>query len=250
MRKESHLGVEVASLCHDEILKDIDKRIKAGEKSSIIAVNPEKIMKAQKDKLLSLAMNQATYPIPDGIGVVVASKLKKGTISERVTGIEMMDRLIEHGAKEGYRVFLYGSQEDVVKKAKAVLEGKYPTLVIVGYEDGYSANQMKIIEKINQSGADMLFVALGSPKQEYWIHTYMPQLEVKVLQGVGGSFDVLAGKVRRAPMVFQRAGVEWLYRLIREPRRCKRQLALPLFFLKILFQPRYQPDWTSERKLP
>lgn len=236
MEKEKYLDVYVTTLNYDEILADIEKRMAAGEKSTIVAVNPEKLIAASKDENVKQLINSATYQIPDGIGVVLASKLKGGRITSRVTGIDMMERLIELSAKKGYRVFLYGAKEEVVKKAKENLEAKYPGLQIVGYSNGYVNDYDSLIKKINDSKADILFVALGSPRQELWIKTYMNDLNVKVLQGVGGSFDVFAGHVKRAPKLFRNLGLEWFYRLVTDPKRFKRQLALPKFLWKILWE--------------
>jgi N-acetylglucosaminyldiphosphoundecaprenol N-acetyl-beta-D-mannosaminyltransferase len=236
MGKEKYLDVYVSTLNYDEILADIEKRMAAGEKSTIVAVNPEKLIAASKDENVKQLINSATYQIPDGIGVVLASKLKGGRITSRVTGIDMMERLIELSAKKGYRVFLFGAKEEVVKKAKENLEAKYPGLQIVGYSNGYVNDYESLIQKINESNADILFVALGSPRQELWIKTYMNDLNVKVLQGVGGSFDVFAGHVKRAPKLFRNLGLEWFYRLVTDPKRFKRQLALPKFLWKVLWE--------------
>jgi N-acetylglucosaminyldiphosphoundecaprenol N-acetyl-beta-D-mannosaminyltransferase len=236
MEKEKYLDVYVTTLNYDEILADIEKRMAAGEKSTIVAVNPEKLIAASKDENVKQLINSATYQIPDGIGVVLASKLKGGRITSRVTGIDMMERLIELSAKKGYRVFLYGAKEEVVKKAKENLEARYPGLQIVGYSNGYVNDYGSLIKKINDSKADILFVALGSPRQELWIKTYMNDVNVKVLQGVGGSFDVFAGHVKRAPKLFRNLGLEWFYRLVTDPKRFKRQLALPKFLWKILWE--------------
>ncbi|OQP01050.1 glycosyltransferase [Geobacillus sp. 44C] len=236
MGKEKYLDVYVSTLNYDEILADIEKRMAAGEKSTIVAVNPEKLIAANKDENVKQLINSATYQIPDGIGVVLASKLKGGRITSRVTGIDMMERLIELSAKKGYRVFLYGAKEEVVKKAKENLEAKYPGLQIVGYSNGYVNDYDSLVQKINKSNADILFVALGSPRQELWIKTYMNDLNVKVMQGVGGSFDVFAGHVKRAPKLFRNLGLEWFYRLVTDPKRFKRQLALPKFLWKVLWE--------------
>ena len=236
MGKEKYLDVYVSTLNYDEILADIEKRMAAGEKSTIVAVNPEKLIAANKDENVKQLINSATYQIPDGIGVVLASKLKGGRITSRVTGIDMMERLIELSAKKGYRVFLYGAKEEVVKKAKENLEAKYPGLQIVGYSNGYVNDYDSLVKKINESNADILFVALGSPRQELWIKTYINDLNVKVMQGVGGSFDVFAGHVKRAPKLFRNLGLEWFYRLVTDPKRFKRQLALPKFLWKVLWE--------------
>ncbi|AGT33505.1 acetylmannosaminyltransferase [Geobacillus genomosp. 3] len=234
MNKEQYLGVYVSTLTYDDILADIEQRMAAGKKSTIIAVNPEKLIAASQNPELKQLINAATYQIPDGIGVVLASKLKGGRLASRVTGIDLMERLIALAANKGYRVFLYGAKEEVVQKAKQNLEAKYPGLCIAGYMNGYVNDDGAVVRAIQAANADMLFVALGSPRQELWIRAHLDQLDVKVFQGVGGSFDVFAGRVKRAPKLFRTFGLEWFYRLITDPKRFKRQLALPKFLWKVL----------------
>ncbi|KIY23886.1 MULTISPECIES: WecB/TagA/CpsF family glycosyltransferase [Mesobacillus] len=234
MQKENYLGVDVTPYNYEEIITDLRERMKAGQQSTIIAVNPEKVMAAEKNEELRQLINSATYQIADGVGILLASKMKGGKISSRVTGVDMMDRLIRFAAEENHKVFLYGAKEEVVTAAKQKLEEKYPRLVISGYENGYEKDQDKIVKNINASEAELLFVAMGSPKQELWIRENMGKLNVKVFQGVGGSFDVFSGKVQRAPLLFRKLGIEWLYRLLKEPKRFKRQLALPKFLARIL----------------
>lgn len=234
MEKENYLGVDVSPLDYEGIIADLRARMEAGLQSTIIAVNPEKVMAAEKNEELRQLINSSTYQIPDGVGILLASKMKGGKIASRVTGVDMMDRLIRFAAEENHKVFLYGAKEEVVTMAKQKLEEKYPGLNISGYENGYEKDNDKIINKINASGAELLFVAMGSPKQELWIRENMGKLNVKVFQGVGGSFDVFSGKVQRAPLFFRKLGIEWLYRLSKEPKRFKRQLALPKFLLRIL----------------
>jgi N-acetylglucosaminyldiphosphoundecaprenol N-acetyl-beta-D-mannosaminyltransferase len=234
--KENYLGVNVSPYSYEEIIADIKKRMSAGQQSTLIAVNPEKVIAAQQNAELRDLINSSTYQIPDGVGILLASKLKGGKINSRVTGVDMMDTLIRFAAEENHKVFLYGAKEEVVAEAKRKLEEKYPTLNISGYENGYIKDNNELIQKINDSQAELLFVAMGSPKQELWIRENMPKLQtVKVFQGVGGSFDVFAGHVQRAPEVFRKSGTEWLFRLAKEPKRFKRQLALPKFLAKILF---------------
>lgn len=234
MQKENYLGVDVTPYNYEEIITDLRERMKAGQQSTIIAVNPEKVMAAEKNEELRQLINSATYQIADGVGILLASKMKGGKISSRVTGVDMMDRLIRFAEEENHKVFLYGAKEEVVTAAKQKLEEKYPRLVISGYENGYEKDQDKIVKNINASEAELLFVAMGSPKQELWIRENMGKLNVKVFQGVGGSFDVFSGKVQRAPLLFRKLGIEWLYRLLKEPKRFKRQLALPKFLARIL----------------
>ncbi|NEW03747.1 WecB/TagA/CpsF family glycosyltransferase [Bacillus megaterium] len=232
--KENILGIDVCSDTYDELavklLQDIDK----GRKSFIVAINPEKIMKAQEDRELKSLLNQATYQIPDGIGVILASKLKKGRIRERVTGIDMMLKLCKEATNNGKRIFLYGAKPGIADEAKAKLEEMFPGILMVGKIKGYEKNEEVIERTINDSGAEIVFVALGSPAQENWIIAHKEKLNPSVYQGVGGSFDVISGRLNRAPAVFQKFGLEWLYRLLKEPWRWKRQLELPRFLLRVL----------------
>ncbi|MGC8227790.1 WecB/TagA/CpsF family glycosyltransferase [Pseudobacillus badius] len=235
MDKEQYLGVSVSPYTYDEIIADLKKRIAAGEQSTVIAVNPEKVITAGRDPLVKELINESTYQIADGIGMIIASKLKKGQLKERVTGVDMMGRLLQFAADEGHGVFFYGAKEEVVRTAKEKLEAKIPNLRVAGYANGYVQDQEALVQAIRESGATLLFVALGSPRQELWIKENMPKLpNVKVFQGVGGSFDVYSGKVKRAPAFYRKFGLEWLYRLMKEPKRLKRQMALPKFLLKIL----------------
>lgn len=234
MEKEQYLGVDVITLNYEEIIADIKKRMDAGLTSTIIAVNPEKVMTASKDEGVKSLINEATYQIPDGVGILLASRLKGGMIRSRVTGVDMMERLLKFAADEGKKVFMYGAKEEVVTKAKEKIQQKYPSIQITGYCNGYIKDQDALIQQINESQADIVFVALGSPRQELWIRDHMKELNVKVFQGVGGSFDVFAGNVKRAPGVFRKLGLEWFYRLITDPKRFKRQLALPKFLIKMM----------------
>lgn len=234
MRKETYLGVDVAPLTYKQVVKEITHRIEQNEQSTVIAVNPEKIMKSQTDETLRSLINGSTFQIPDGVGVLLASKLKGGNITSRVTGVEMMGYLLHLAEQKGLRVFFYGAKEEVVSKAIETIQIEHPNLVVAGYENGYEQDNEKIVKHIQDTEADMLFVALGSPKQELWIREHKDELPVKVFQGVGGSFDVWAGNVERAPEFFRNYGMEWLYRLIKEPKRFKRQLALPKFLYAIV----------------
>ncbi|WP_370222863.1 WecB/TagA/CpsF family glycosyltransferase [Cytobacillus sp.] len=235
MRKEQYLGVNVSVMTYDEIIDDLRSRISEGKQSTVIAVNPEKVITANSNPLVKELINESTYQIPDGIGMIIASKIKGGSLRERVTGVDMMEKLLRFAAEEGHGVFFFGAKEEVVSEAKRKLEERFPTLNIAGYENGYTKDNQALVNKINESGAKLLFVALGSPKQELWIKENMKHLNVKVFQGVGGSFDVFSGKTKRAPAFFRKFGLEWLYRLLKEPKRLKRQLNLPKFLIRVLF---------------
>jgi N-acetylglucosaminyldiphosphoundecaprenol N-acetyl-beta-D-mannosaminyltransferase len=232
--KETFLGVHVCAYTYEQLVAKLMEDIDHNRKSFIVAINPEKIMKAQQDDRLRELLNQATYPIPDGVGVILASILKGGRIRSRVTGIDMMLRLCQEAAARGKKIFLYGAKPGVADEAKRRLEEMFPGIQIVGTMHGYEKDEQVIKETINQSGADILFVALGSPTQEYWIVNHMHSLVPKVYQGVGGSFDVISGRLKRAPLLVQKLGLEWLYRLLKEPWRWKRQLVLPKFLIKAI----------------
>lgn len=232
--KETILGVDVNTENYDELIPKLFNNIDAKKKSLIVAINPEKLMKAKDDPALKALLNRAEFQIPDGIGVIIASKLQKGNITSRVTGVDMMDRIVREAARTGKSIFLYGAKPGVAETAAAKLIETYPNLKVAGTQDGYEKDTTKVINKINEAKPDILFVAMGSPKQELWIEEHRENLHPILYQGVGGSFDVLAGNIKRAPAAFQKAGAEWLYRLILEPSRIKRQMNLPKFLFEII----------------
>lgn len=231
--KERFFGVEVNTEGYDELIRKIFARIHSGEKSFIVAINPEKLMASRRDSGLREILQTADFQIPDGVGVLLASRIRKGKIRERVTGIDMMEALCKNAAETGASIFLYGGKPGVAEEAAKTLEKKYPNLKVAGIIDGYEKDTDMIRQTIDRSGASILFVAMGSPKQEQFIINEMHQLKPSVYQGVGGSFDVFAGNVKRAPAVFRKFGMEWLYRLLIEPSRWKRQLALPKFLFAV-----------------
>jgi len=232
--KEMILGVKVDTDNYDELIKKLFTRIDNKEKSLVVAINPEKLMKAKEDQSLKDLLNRAEFQIPDGIGVILASKLNKGNIKSRVTGIDMMDRIVREAARTGKSIFLYGAKPGVAESAAEALKFTYASLQIAGTQDGYEKDNETVIQKINEAKPDILFVAMGSPRQEEWIEANRDKLYPSLYQGVGGSFDVLAGNVKRAPEFFQKTGLEWFYRLAKEPSRLKRQLALPVFLIETL----------------
>lgn len=232
---ETYLGVHVSPLTYDQIIDQLQRRIENGEQSTIIAVNPEKVMTAQQDAQVKRLINNSTYQIADGVGILLASKLKGGKIESRVTGVDMMSRLLEMAQQHNYPIYLYGAKEDVIQKAKTNIQSMYPSIQLAGLMNGYEQDEEKILRSIEESKAKLLFVALGSPKQELFIERNLARLShVKVFQGVGGSIDVFSGTVKRAPERVQRLGLEWLYRLLHNPSRVKRQVKLPIFLWKVL----------------
>jgi len=231
------LGAPLDCVNMAEAVGQVEVMMASGNINSIIALNPEKVIKAQQDSRLLNWLNNASLVIPDGIGVVVATKWLHKIKIERVPGSELMPEICRLAAQKGYKIFLYGGKPDTVEKAVNELNKNYPGLQITGYQHGYlSEDQMPaLIDRINHSQASILFVALGSPKQELWIERFSGKLNnIRVCQGVGGTFDVIAGTVKRAPKLFISINCEWLYRLLSQPSRLFRQKALPIFVFKII----------------
>jgi N-acetylglucosaminyldiphosphoundecaprenol N-acetyl-beta-D-mannosaminyltransferase len=236
MIKERYLGVEVCRVNMKETLVEIDNIIQTKKPSFIVAINPEKIMKAVYDNKLKNLLNSADIQIPDGIGVVLASKLKRKKIKTRVTGIDLMDNICKMANNKNYRIFMLGAKPGIAEKAAGILNQKYENINIVGIVDGYFKNEQLVLEEVINAQPDILFVALGSPAQEYWITNNMSKLKVPISMGVGGSFDVICGNIERAPQWMCKFGIEWLFRLIKEPWRFKRMLVLPVFLVKVIFE--------------
>ncbi|MDD5711502.1 MAG: WecB/TagA/CpsF family glycosyltransferase [Smithellaceae bacterium] len=211
----------------------------------ILAVNPEKVMALRQDASLRALFEKASLLIPDGIGVVMATRVLYGLPIRRVAGADLMQNICSLSAKKGYRIYIYGAAEDVNRGAVDVLQQRYPGINIVGRCNGYVKEEQMgdLIADINSSRTNVLFVALGSPKQEQWIDKWQEALEVNVCQGIGGTLDTIVGKVKRAPILFQRLGLEWFYRLLKEPARAGRQVALPVFLFLVLCSKikRYSP---------
>jgi len=229
------LGVPVDCVNMRQSLACVDDMMAGDKAEAVIAVNPEKVIKAQGDPVLLARLQQAGLLIPDGVGLVVAARILGLGRMERVPGSELMPAICELAARKGYPVFLYGAAPDVNRKAREVLVERYPGILIAGGRDGFVKEDVmpNLIDEINASGAQILFIALGSPRQELWMEKYLPQLNIKVCQGVGGTFDVIAGKVKRAPLIFRKMQLEWFYRLASQPKRLLRQTALPRFVLQV-----------------
>ena len=237
-RRIEILGVPVDCLTMDRTVELAASVLAGNVAHSIVAVNPEKVMRARYDVRLRDQLRRAGVLIPDGIGVVIAARILGLGRLQRVPGSELMPRLCELAGQTGRRVFLFGAAPDVNERAAQVLQTRYRGLTVAGTQHGFlkDGDMPDLIDRINLSQADILFVALGSPKQEDWIDRYLPQLNVKICQGVGGTFDVIAGRVRRAPAAFRAVHLEWFYRLVTNPQRLHRQTALPRFAFHILKQ--------------
>ncbi|MBO8173596.1 MAG: WecB/TagA/CpsF family glycosyltransferase [Bacillaceae bacterium] len=210
-------------------------------KSFIITANPEIVMLAQSNPELQQAIQKADLITPDGIGIVIASRLLKKqnngqVIPERVAGYDLLHGIMKQADQNHWKVYLLGASPDSNQGAADKLKTLYPNAQIVGHRDGYftQEDEPEIIRDINDKQPHILFVALGAPKQEIWISKLLDRLNVNLAMAVGGSFDVLSGKAKRAPVIWQKLYMEWFYRLLSEPRRWRRQLALPRFMLDVI----------------
>ena len=209
----------------------VEHSIASGRKSFCAAINPEKVHWASHDPDGRSVLHQADMGICDGVGIVLAAQFLLGRRIKRCTGIDLFLELIALAARRGWKVFLLGATPESNVGAYRRLSRMFPGLKIVGHRDGYFEASEPVIEHINASGADLVFVALGSPRQELWISRYRDRLNAAFCMGVGGSFDVVSGRARRAPGIFRRTGTEFFYRLISNPGRWRRQLSLPSFLI-------------------
>jgi N-acetylglucosaminyldiphosphoundecaprenol N-acetyl-beta-D-mannosaminyltransferase len=220
----------------DAVVRCARDQIAARQKTFCVAINPEKVERASRDPQLKQVLETANLRICDGVGVLLAAFLLHGRKLARCTGVDLFIELARVAAVERWKVFLLGGAADSNAGARAALMERFPGLQVVGCQDGFFTDSRAVLEQINSSGADILFVALGSPRQEFWIAEHLNRLRPPLCMGVGGSFDVLSGKVARAPLLFRRTGTEWLYRLVSQPSRIRRQLALPVFAVRVLRQ--------------
>lgn len=229
------LGVKFDETTEKEMLATLYERLHTGAKTFIVTANPEIVMYAQDDASYRELINQADYVVPDGIGVVYASRYQREALPERVPGFDLMLGLLEIANRTRKRVYLLGGTEAVIEKTVACVAQNYPDLIIAGYHHGYiDPADPTYREGVKATSPDIVLVAMGFPRQEQWAHQYLAEVESGIAMGVGGSFDVLAGAAKRAPDWIQRLNIEWLYRLMRQPSRWGRMLAIPKFMWKII----------------
>ncbi|MBU5487580.1 WecB/TagA/CpsF family glycosyltransferase [Clostridium sp. MSJ-8] len=210
------------------------------DKVSVVSGNPEILYNGLNDEFLKKNfMNEHTIIIPDGVGTVIASKIVKHPVKEKIAGIDVMKEIIKNSAKEKKPVYFLGSKQEVVEKCVENIKKEYPNLKVSGYHDGYFDvdNCSDIVDEIIASKPWAIFVAMGSPKQENFIYNNFDKIPASVFMGVGGSFDIFAGNLKRAPKWMIKLGLEWLYRVVKEPFRIKRLWVIPKF-LWIVFKNR------------
>ena len=202
--------------------KLLDEDLKNNKKRFIITVNPESIMMSKKDQELKRIMNNNFSYVPDGILVVKSCNYLNMPIKERITGIDIMEHLLNEANTKGYSAYFFGATKDVIVKLVNNIKSKYPNINILGFSDGYVKDKDKIMDNISNMNPDICFVALGIPNQEKLIYRHLNKFKKGIFVGVGGSFDVLSGSKKRAPKIFIKLNLEWLYRITSEPKRLKR----------------------------
>jgi len=229
-------GVLLDHIDYNKACQRVDKFLQFYGRKVIVTPNAEIIMAARKNTDFMEMLNKADICLPDGIGVVIASRILGNPLIERTTGFDFMMKILKMAEKQDLSVFLLGGKPGVAQKAAAQLKVMFRGLEISGTHHGYFKNEEedKIIEIINDNKPDILLVAMGFPKQEKFMIENKEKLNFRVAIGVGGSFDVLSGNVNRAPDFMQKAGLEWLFRLITQPWRFKRMTVLPLFLIEVI----------------
>lgn len=215
------LGCPIDNLTLKETIALIDKMIQSRESHQHVVINAAKLLELRRNSRLKEIISSCDIINVDSMPIVWASRILGRPLKERITGTDLMEYLIEHSAKNGYRVYFLGAKEEVIKKVVAAYKTIYLNLQIAGYRNGYwnYGEEDEVANAIHKASPDILFVAFGSPKKEFFIKKYLDTMRVPFTMGVGGSFDVVAGLTRRAPKWMQRIGLEWFWRFIQEPGR-------------------------------
>ena len=239
MSRVSICNIPVDALTMQQTIDLIDKAIR--EKRSIhhVVINAAKVVSAQKDNVLKDYIINCDIINADGQAIVWASRLLNKNLPERVAGIDLMEKLVKLAAEKKYRIFFLGAKEEIVKSVVNIYTNKYGKDIIAGYRNGYFKKEEEpiIAKQISDSNANILFVAMSSPKKEIFLNTYKHLIQTSFIMGVGGSFDVIAGVVKRAPLWMQRWGMEWFYRVMQEPGRMwKRYLFGNSAFIYLVFK--------------
>jgi N-acetylglucosaminyldiphosphoundecaprenol N-acetyl-beta-D-mannosaminyltransferase len=245
-------GFEVDRVSLDDFIRYIDDSIPQHRSCHIVLVNAAKIVKAKFDQELAHIIRTADFVGADGVPIIWASKLFGVPLPGRVNGTDLMERLIELAAQRGYRLYLLGAKQEIITKAVDNLMLKYADLKIAGFRNGYfrsEAEEMTAVQQIAASRADILLVGMGSPMKEKWVRRYSSELSVPIIHGVGGSFDILGGLTKRAPVWMQRVGLEWFFRLMQEPARMwKRYLVTNSLYILLVFQELFKSGNNNGKK--
>jgi N-acetylglucosaminyldiphosphoundecaprenol N-acetyl-beta-D-mannosaminyltransferase len=243
-KKAILFGVPIDNLTLEETVGRVESMIHEGGTHQHVVVNVDKIVKLQNDLELRNAVLSCDLINADGQPIVWASRLLQRPLKERVTGVDLFDSLVARCAEKGYQPYLLGARQEIVEKVVEVLKLRHPNLKIAGYRNGYwqPAEEAQVVQEIKRAQPQMLFVAMGSPKKEIFLNRWKAELQTPFVMGVGGTFDVVAGLVRRAPLWMQKCGLEWFFRLIQEPRRMwRRYLVDDMAFFGLVLR-----EWRSQ----
>lgn len=232
------LGVGIDAVTQDEAVEKIAAFVREGGAHHVVTANPEILDNATRTPGLREQINKASLVTADGQGVLLAGRILGRSFPERVTGIDLAEKLCEESGKRNLKLYLLGAEPGVADEAAARMRRLYPDVQIVGTHHGYFLKQgpAEVVEDLKRTQPDVLLVGMGSPYQEDFIANHLAECAIPVGIGVGGSFDVMSGRVKRAPDIFIRLKLEWLYRILGDPKRFKRALALPRFVLKVVAQ--------------
>jgi len=234
MSKVNVLEVAFDNVTMDEAVELAMDAISRRSGGFVVTPNPEIVMAARENPALLSAIKQAELVLPDGIGVIYGAKILGTPMKEKTPGVDFAAGVMARLAQQEGSVYLFGAKPGVAELAGERLQAQYPGLVIAGCSDGYFDDDAPIVEKINAAKPDFLLVCLGAPKQELWMQAHKNELNVGLMAGLGGSLDVFAGVMQRAPERWQKLGLEWLYRLLKQPSRIGRMMKLPQFLLCVV----------------
>jgi N-acetylglucosaminyldiphosphoundecaprenol N-acetyl-beta-D-mannosaminyltransferase len=245
------MGCQMDNLTMEETVQRVEGFIASGRPHQHVVVNVDKLVKASRDAELRRIINDCALINVDGMPVVWAARLLGKPLKERVAGVDLFEALMERAAQRGWRVFLLGAREEVVAGVKSTYEHKYRGLTIAGYRNGYWKPEQEagVVAQIAAARADLLFVAISSPKKEQFLGQYQEQMKIPFAMGVGGTFDVAVGRVKRAPLWMQKSGLEWFYRFLQEPRRMfKRYFIDDMAFIWLFLKEAVRPSSKSASK--
>ncbi|ASS67255.1 WecB/TagA/CpsF family glycosyltransferase [Paenibacillus sp. RUD330] len=234
--KVSIYGVPFSRMGMDETVEYLTNVIERGQPCQVVTANPIMVMMGLEDPAFHRMLREAELVVPDGAGVVWAAGYVGQPVRERVPGFDLMRRLFLEGEERGWSAYLLGTTQEVIDEAAARLKAQYPGVTIAGTHHGYFGEQedAEVIARIRAVSPDMLYVARSASTQEPWIARYKQELGVPLIMGVGGSFDIIAGRLKRAPVFMQKLRLEWFYRLLQQPSRFRRMLVLPQFALRVI----------------
>lgn len=237
MNRVEIMDVKFINEKKEVLLEKIKEAVEEKNKQFIVTANPEIIMKTREDESYKKTIKSADYIVPDGIGIILAAKRNKTPIKERIPGVELMELMLEYANENQKTCYFLGAEELINKKLVKKVSIKYPQLNIGGFHHGFfELDDLNIVEDVKKSDADFVFVALGFPRQETWIKTHYDNFNKGIFMGVGGSFDVLSDTLKRAPNIWIKLNLEWLYRIIKQPSRILRSIVIIKFIIIMLFK--------------